>query len=176
MKTERPRSVRTALGEGGRRAAPFLLSWGPVVLKIVAALAAAFVLAVIGARAGAHALAPAPTPAAPSALADAPDAAASLPAPAPPEAADAAKAPSAGTLPDGRVVLNLADEDALIGLPGIGPARARAILMLRQRLGKLRSVEQLSRVKGIGRKTLQRIRPRVLVDPPHAIVAEKDAG
>jgi competence protein ComEA len=144
------------------------------VLKIVAALAAAFVLAVIGARAGAHALAP--TPAAPPTVAEGPDAAAPLPAPAPPEAADAAKAPSAGTLPDGRVVLNLADEDALIGLPGIGPARARAILLLRQRLGKLRSVEQLSRVKGIGRKTLQRIRPHVLVDPPRAIVAEKDAG
>jgi competence ComEA-like helix-hairpin-helix protein len=176
MKTERQRSVRTALGDGGRLAAPILRTWGPVFFKIAVALVAAIVLGVIGARAGAHALSPVAPPAAVGAVADVPDAAPSLPAPAPPEGGDASRSPPSGALPDGRVVLNLADEAALDQLPGIGTVRARAILQLRQRLGKFRSVEQLSRVKGIGRKTLQRIRPRVLVDAPRAIVAEKDAG
>jgi competence protein ComEA len=79
-------------------------------------------------------------------------------------------------LADGRIVLNVATEAELVKLPGIGPVRARAILTLRQRLGKLRSVEQIAHVKGIGRKTLQRIRPRVVLDPPRAIVVENDAG
>ena len=53
-------------------------------------------------------------------------------------------------------------------LPGIGPSRARAILALRQRLAKFRAVEDLLRVKGIGRKTLRRIKPNVVLDRPVA--------
>jgi competence protein ComEA len=72
-------------------------------------------------------------------------------------------------LADGRVVLNLASEADLTTLPGIGPSRARAILLLRQRLQKFRAVEDLLRVKGIGRKTLQRLRPNVVLDRPPAV-------
>jgi competence protein ComEA len=81
-------------------------------------------------------------------------------------AAPEAPAPPAGTLPDGRVVLNLATEDDLVKLQGIGPGRARAILALRGRLGKFRSVSDLLKVKGFGRKTLARLAPKLLVDPP----------
>jgi competence protein ComEA len=69
-------------------------------------------------------------------------------------------------LPDGRVVLNLASEAELTKLPGIGPSRARAILALRQRLTKFRAVEDLLRIKGIGRKMLRRLRPSVVLDRP----------
>jgi competence protein ComEA len=71
-------------------------------------------------------------------------------------------------LPDGRIILNVAGEDELTKLPGIGPSRARAILALRQRLSKFRAVEDLLRVKGIGRKTLRRIKPNVVLDRPPA--------
>jgi competence protein ComEA len=68
-------------------------------------------------------------------------------------------------------VLNLASEEDLRRLPGIGPTRARSILELRQRLAKFRAVEDLLRVRGIGRKMIQRIRPAVVVDrPPGALV------
>jgi competence protein ComEA len=77
-----------------------------------------------------------------------------------------APAPPSGTLPDGRVVLNLATEDDLVKLHGIGPGRARAILALRTRLGKFRSVSDLLKVKGFGRKTLARLAPKLLVDAP----------
>lgn len=83
----------------------------------------------------------------------------------PPAIADKAPARSA-ILPDGRVVLNIASEGELTKLPGIGPKRAQAILALRQRLGRFRRVEDLLRVKGIGRKMLDRIRPAVILDPP----------
>jgi competence protein ComEA len=75
-------------------------------------------------------------------------------------------------LPDGRIILNLAGEEELMKLPGIGPSRARAILALRQRLAKFRAVEDLLRVKGIGRKTLRRIKPNVVLDRP----ADRDGG
>jgi competence protein ComEA len=67
---------------------------------------------------------------------------------------------------DGRVILNVASEDELTKLPGIGPSRARAIVALRQRLAKFRAVEDLLRVKGIGRKTLRRLKPNVVLDRP----------
>ena len=68
--------------------------------------------------------------------------------------------------PEGKVILNLADEAALMRLPGIGASRAKAILELRAKLQRFRRVEDLLRVKGLGRKRLARLRPLVLVDPP----------
>jgi competence protein ComEA len=64
------------------------------------------------------------------------------------------------------VILNLADEAALMRLPGIGASRARGILALRQRLQRFSRVEDLLRVKGLGKKRLARLRPLVELDPP----------
>lgn len=87
-----------------------------------------------------------------------------------PEADASAAAPDAGPsgaiTPDGRVVLNLAGEDDLRRLPGIGPTRARAILALRARLGRFRRPEDLLQVRGLGRRSFARLRPLVVVDPP----------
>ena len=67
---------------------------------------------------------------------------------------------------DGKVILNLASEDDLRKLPGVGPKKAQAILALRTKLGKFSRPEDLLRVKGIGRKKLAKLRPRLLIDPP----------
>lgn len=67
---------------------------------------------------------------------------------------------------DGKVILNLAGEEDLRRLPGIGPAKAKAILELRAKLKKFRRVEDLLRVKGLGRKKLARLRPLLVIDPP----------
>lgn len=85
--------------------------------------------------------------------------------------ADAGALPEAGAggsgvTPDGKVVLNLASEEDLMRLPGVGPAKAKAILALRARLGRFRRPEDLLRVKGIGRRRLARLRSLLLVDPP----------
>jgi comEA protein len=53
--------------------------------------------------------------------------------------------------------LNQADEEELALLPGIGPVRARAIVEYRREHGDFTSVEELTRVKGLGPKTVQRI-------------------
>jgi competence protein ComEA len=66
---------------------------------------------------------------------------------------------------DGKVALNLATEQDLRRLPGIGATRAKAILALRERLGRFRRPEDLLRVKGIGRRALARLRPLLIVEP-----------
>jgi len=70
------------------------------------------------------------------------------------------------------VVLNTAALEDLRRLPGIGPKRATAILALRMHLGRFRAVEDLLKVKGIGRATLKRLRPLVRLDP----APSRDAG
>lgn len=65
---------------------------------------------------------------------------------------------------DGKVILNVAAEEDLRRLPGIGRTRAQAILALRVRMKKFTKVEDLLKVKGIGRRFLARLRPLVRVD------------
>lgn len=105
-----------------------------------------------------HGATPSPLaePVAPAPTNTAPDA----PPPSPPPGA------GPGILPDGRVVLNAATEDDLRKLPRVGPSRAKSILALRAKLGKFRSVNDLLRVKGIGRKTLEHLKPKMVLDPP----------
>jgi competence protein ComEA len=158
----------------GGRAAPLLSGiWGPVVAKGAIALGAVCLLAFVGARAAAN---PPGTVVAGSGSVPVTPGLSAIAAPAfvsaPPAAesaaiqADAGAASSPGVLSDGRVVLNAADEQALRTLPGIGPKRAQAILALRQRLVRFRAVEDLLRVKGIGAKTLAKIKPKVVLNAP----------
>lgn len=60
------------------------------------------------------------------------------------------------------VDLNQADWPELTQLPGIGETLARRIVELRAQRGRFASHEDLLRVKGIGRKTLDRLRPHLL--------------
>ena len=76
---------------------------------------------------------------------------------------------------DDPVILNEATIDDLCRLPGIGQKRATNILAVRARLGRFRQLEDLLKVKGIGRATLRRLRPLVRIDaprPPDAGVAD----
>lgn len=76
------------------------------------------------------------------------------------------RAPSpAPTQPVARKVdLNTATAAQLELLPGIGPALAKRILDHRASTGPFRSIEQLREVKGIGERTLERLRPLVKVE------------
>ncbi len=66
---------------------------------------------------------------------------------------------------DSRIDLNTATQQQLASIKGIGPAFAARIIMERDRRGGFRSVNDLLKVRGVGRKLLARLRPYVKVDP-----------
>ncbi|WP_246145493.1 helix-hairpin-helix domain-containing protein [Bacillus rubiinfantis] len=61
----------------------------------------------------------------------------------------------------GKVNLNKADETELQKLPGIGPAKAAAIIEYRQSNGGFNTVEDLKNVSGIGDKTFEKLQDLV---------------
>lgn len=63
----------------------------------------------------------------------------------------------------GQVNLNSATLEDLQELPGIGPAKAQAILTYREEKGSFQSVDDLLNVTGIGEKSLEKIKPAATV-------------
>lgn len=61
--------------------------------------------------------------------------------------------------PKGALAINSADSASLIALPGIGPALAGRIVAYRARHGFFGTIDDLTKVKGIGPAKLDRLRP-----------------
>lgn len=61
----------------------------------------------------------------------------------------------------GKVNVNTASQQELAMLPGIGEARARAVIDERKARGGFKSVDELLEVKGIGQAGLEKLRPHV---------------
>lgn len=76
-----------------------------------------------------------------------------------------------GITADGKVILNIASAEELTRLPGVGDKRARSIIKLRKRLKRFRRATDLLRVRGIGVRSLKRMLPHLVLDPP-----KTDAG
>ena len=158
--------------------------WVPVGLRVTGIAALMLGLAAVGASSVVSATRGAPAVSAPRDgpqpatgwLASAsPHAVRSAEAPVPSGGAPAAARPppegsgehrSNGVAADGRVVLNRASPSELTRLPGVGDKRAAAIVSLRKRLGRFRRITDLLRVRGIGPKTLRRMRPHLVLDAP----------
>ncbi|RYL91612.1 competence protein ComEA [Sporolactobacillus sp. THM7-4] len=70
-----------------------------------------------------------------------------------------------GTSGQDQVVnINTADEQELQNLPGIGPAKAKAIFHYREEHGPFKTVDELTNVTGIGEKSLEKIKPSATVN------------
>ena len=67
----------------------------------------------------------------------------------------------------GQVNVNTADAETISAeLNGIGLAKAKAIVEYRKKHGPFRSADDLSLVKGIGERTVERNRTDILVSDP----------
>ena len=66
---------------------------------------------------------------------------------------------------DGVVNLNTAGAETLELLPGIGPAKVRSIVWYRQK-HPFRTVDELVRIKGIGRKMVRHLRVHLAISGP----------
>jgi competence protein ComEA len=78
---------------------------------------------------------------------------------------------AAGPSPDGVVNLNTATPEELGRVPGIGPARADAIVRLRERVRTFRHVDDILRVRGIGRVTIRAMRPYLALTGPTTLMS-----
>jgi len=67
--------------------------------------------------------------------------------------------------------INTATKDELVALPGIGPAKAQAILDHRKAHGSFKSVEELKDVKGIGAKRFEKLKPELAITGPTTVKA-----
>jgi len=72
-------------------------------------------------------------------------------------------APPAETTAPGPLDLNEAGVDDLARLPGVGPGLAQRIVAARNADGRFSSVDDLRRVRGLGRVRRERLRPLVTV-------------
>lgn len=75
------------------------------------------------------------------------------------------KSPKTGKLLDGVVNLNTAPAIVLLMLPGVGPGRVRDIVAYRARR-PFRTVDELVRIRGIGRQLVRELRPHLAVAGP----------
>ncbi|WP_240416919.1 ComEA family DNA-binding protein [Paenibacillus periandrae] len=65
----------------------------------------------------------------------------------------------------GTVHLNKATQAQLITIPGIGEAKAKAIIAHRKQIGGFQRIDQLLDVKGIGEKLLEKMKPYLVLEP-----------
>lgn len=80
-------------------------------------------------------------------------------------AATAAEPATKGASSAAAVDLNAASVDELVAVPGIGPALAQRIVEFRTKNGAFTRVDDLLKVRGIGEKSLEKLRPHLRVGP-----------
>lgn len=66
--------------------------------------------------------------------------------------------------PIGKLNLNSADAKQLVMLPGIGKAKAEAILKLKAQIGSFKKLDDILKVKGIGPKLFARLTPYIKLE------------
>jgi competence ComEA-like helix-hairpin-helix protein len=70
-----------------------------------------------------------------------------------------------GGIPQYKLNINNASEQAFIDLPGIGPVTAKRIVEYREKYGLFKNTEDLLQVRGIGPKTFNKFKTFICIDP-----------
>lgn len=72
------------------------------------------------------------------------------------------------------VNINTATVQELETLPYIGPAKAQAIIDYRKEKGQFKTVEDITKVKGIGKATFEKLKSEITVTGTKAAAADKN--
>lgn len=62
-----------------------------------------------------------------------------------------------------KININTSNEDLLTSVPGIGPKTAKSIYAYRKQNGNFKTIEDLLNVKGIGEKSLKKMKPYLTI-------------
>jgi comEA protein len=65
---------------------------------------------------------------------------------------------------DGKINLNTATKEELDSLPGIGEAKAEAIIKLREKMDGFKEIEDILNADGIGEKIFQKIKDMIFIN------------
>ncbi len=68
-----------------------------------------------------------------------------------------------GTVAGKKIDLNSASKTELMSLPGIGEAMAERIMLRRDEKGKFKTINELRKIKGIGEKKFEKLKPHIEV-------------
>lgn len=71
----------------------------------------------------------------------------------------------AATPASAAVNINTATQSELESVKGLGPAKAKAIIMYREANGSFASVDDLDKVKGIGKATIDKMKGDLMAAP-----------
>ncbi len=63
-----------------------------------------------------------------------------------------------------KININKADETQLQDIPGIGPAKASAIIEYRELNGSFKTIEDIKNISGIGDKTFEKLKDLISVN------------
>ena len=63
-----------------------------------------------------------------------------------------------------KVNINTANTEELSALPGIGPVTAERIIEYRDKNGPFKNKEEITKIKGIGDKTFQKIKDLIAIE------------
>jgi competence protein ComEA len=66
------------------------------------------------------------------------------------------------------VNINTATQAELETLPGVGPAKAKAIIDYRKTNGNFKTIDDIKNVKGFGDKTFDKLKPQLVVSGANA--------
>ena len=66
------------------------------------------------------------------------------------------------------VNINTATQSELEGVKGLGPAKAKAIIVYRESNGNFKSLDELDNVKGFGKASIEKLKEELSVGPEKA--------
>ena len=68
--------------------------------------------------------------------------------------------PEENSVPN-KININTADKNELTKITGIGPSKAGKIIAMREKIGRFKKKDELLQIKGIGEKTLEKIKEQI---------------